>query len=46
MPKTDVKKIESEDVAELADEALDRTAENLQWCNSNSGACANSAPAD
>ncbi len=25
MPKTDIKKIESEDLAELGDEALDRT---------------------
>ncbi|MBL6934887.1 MAG: hypothetical protein ISR48_05685 [Alphaproteobacteria bacterium] len=31
MPKTDVKKIESEDVAELTDEALDRTAD-AQLC--------------
>ncbi len=27
MPKTDIKKIESEDLAELSDEALDRAAE-------------------
>ncbi len=36
MPKTDVKKIESEDVAELSDEALDRT-ETAQFCVG--GAC-------
>lgn len=32
MPKTDIKKIESEDVAELSDEALDRAAGNVQLC--------------
>jgi|TARA_B100000315_G_C14196302_1_gene415596 hypothetical protein len=33
MPKTDVKKIESEDVAELTDEALDRaTSGNAKAC--------------
>ena len=31
MPKTDIKKIENEDVAELCDEALDRTAD-VQAC--------------
>ncbi|MBL6934377.1 MAG: hypothetical protein ISR48_03105 [Alphaproteobacteria bacterium] len=31
MPKTDIKKIESEDVAELSDETLDRTAD-VQAC--------------
>ncbi|MBL6934988.1 MAG: hypothetical protein ISR48_06195 [Alphaproteobacteria bacterium] len=48
MPKTDVKKIESEDVAELSDEALDRTEDKngmytagvTQGCT-----CVNSAPA-
>ena len=39
MPKTDVKKIESEDVAELADEALDR-ALSAQHC----GNCGYSGP--
>ncbi len=34
MPKTDIKKIESEDIAELTDEALDRAAGNVQGCNS------------
>ncbi|MBL6934871.1 MAG: hypothetical protein ISR48_05605 [Alphaproteobacteria bacterium] len=32
MPKTDVKKIESEDVKELSDEALDRTAGDALMC--------------
>ena len=48
MPKTDVKKIESEDVAELSDEALDRTTETTQACMSVLG-CASmsaSAPSD
>ncbi len=30
MPKTDVKKPESEDLAELSDEALDRADGNMQ----------------
>ena len=30
MPKTDVKKVESEDLNELTDEALDRTTESAQ----------------
>lgn len=37
MPKTDVKKIESQDIAELSDEALDR-AENTLCCPG-SGSC-------
>ncbi|MBL6936042.1 MAG: hypothetical protein ISR48_11585 [Alphaproteobacteria bacterium] len=32
MPKTDVKKIESEDVRELSDEALDRATGGVQSC--------------
>ncbi|MBL6934503.1 MAG: hypothetical protein ISR48_03745 [Alphaproteobacteria bacterium] len=32
MPKTGVKKIESEDVAELSDEALDRAANQMGLC--------------
>ena len=34
MPKTDVKKIESEDVKELCDEALDRIGGNVQATSS------------
>ncbi|MBL6934992.1 MAG: hypothetical protein ISR48_06215 [Alphaproteobacteria bacterium] len=30
MPKTDIKKIESEDLRELSDEALDRTSGDVQ----------------
>ncbi len=36
MPKTDAKKIESEDLKELADEALDRNESTFCmccWCN-------------
>lgn len=33
MPKTDVKKIESEDLKELSDEALDRAAGNGAMCD-------------
>ncbi|MBL6933779.1 MAG: hypothetical protein ISR48_00030 [Alphaproteobacteria bacterium] len=32
MPKTDVKKPESEDLSELGDEALDRTTGTTQAC--------------
>ena len=42
MPKTDIKKIESEDLKELADEALDRRAE-AQLCVVT---CATDSPAD
>lgn len=43
MPKTDIKKPESEDVAELSDEALDRTG-TAQGCFS--GGVGWSAPSD
>lgn len=32
MPKTDMKKIKSEDLAELSDEALDRAAAEAEFC--------------
>lgn len=32
MPKTDITKPRNEDLAELSDEALDRTAEGEQLC--------------
>ncbi|MBL6933777.1 MAG: hypothetical protein ISR48_00020 [Alphaproteobacteria bacterium] len=32
MPKTDVKKIESEDLKELSDETLDRVTGGVQAC--------------
>ncbi len=38
MPKTDIKKIESEDLKELSDEALDR-AGDAQHCGGNTVAC-------
>lgn len=44
MPKTDVKKIESEDVSELSDEALDRTA-NAKGCGC-FGVCQSQSPAE
>ena len=39
MPKTDIKKIESEDVKELSDEALDR-ADAQMLCITGAGPCA------
>ncbi|MBL6936041.1 MAG: hypothetical protein ISR48_11580 [Alphaproteobacteria bacterium] len=32
MPKTDITKIESDDIKELSDEALDRAAGSAQLC--------------
>ncbi|MBL6934502.1 MAG: hypothetical protein ISR48_03740 [Alphaproteobacteria bacterium] len=37
MPKTDVKKIESDDVAELGDEALDRAESHTALCSCQGG---------
>ena len=46
MPKTDVKKPESEDLRELSDEALDRAA-SAQHCGScGYGHCATLSPAE
>ncbi|MBL6933778.1 MAG: hypothetical protein ISR48_00025 [Alphaproteobacteria bacterium] len=45
MPKTDVKKPESEDIAELTDEALDRTTGTTQLCPFSGGCVACSSPA-
>ncbi|MBL6934990.1 MAG: hypothetical protein ISR48_06205 [Alphaproteobacteria bacterium] len=46
MPKTDIKKIKSEDVKELSDEALDRTPD-AQHCGScGGGHCATLSPAE
>ncbi|MBL6934991.1 MAG: hypothetical protein ISR48_06210 [Alphaproteobacteria bacterium] len=39
MPKTDVKRPESEDVSELSDEALDRTAGNVLASNGGGPSC-------
>lgn len=44
MPKTDVKKIESEDVAELSDEVLDRL-EITKVCT-NTSHCGTTSPAE
>ncbi len=50
MPKTDLKKSESEDLAELADEALDRTVNSqliiITSCGTGSGHTGFSAPSD
>ncbi|MBL6934379.1 MAG: hypothetical protein ISR48_03115 [Alphaproteobacteria bacterium] len=46
MPKTDVKKIESEDLKELTDEALDRTAEGAQACQGGCADCICWSPAE
>lgn len=45
MPKTDIKKIQSEDVKELTDEALDRTIGTTQLCPFSGGCVACSSPA-
>ena len=45
MPKTDVKKIESEDVKELSDEALDRAAD-AQACPTCFCQCSAPAPTE
>lgn len=39
MPKTDEKKIESEDVAELSDEALDRSETGVELLTNCMGGC-------
>ncbi|MBL6934376.1 MAG: hypothetical protein ISR48_03100 [Alphaproteobacteria bacterium] len=46
MLKTDIKKTASEDVAELSDEALDRTAEDAQACQGGCADCICWSPAE
>lgn len=46
MPKTDVNKHESEDLAELSDEALDRADGNVQACIATACGYGASAPSD